>query len=47
MTWNLPAEPGPYVTAVKDRGGHLWTREDGAWTFAHTVPADAVTEVTT
>lgn len=30
-TWTLPDEPGPEVTAVRDRHGVKWLRQDGQW----------------
>jgi hypothetical protein len=32
-TWDLPPEPGPEVTAVRDCNGHVWTRL--AWNSWH------------
>lgn len=32
-TWSLPAEPGPEVTAVRDRHGRIWTREPDGWIY--------------
>jgi len=29
--WSLPAEPGPGVTAVRDRHSRRWTREPDGW----------------
>jgi hypothetical protein len=29
--WEMPAEPGPEVTAVRDRLGVRWRREDDLW----------------
>lgn len=30
--WEVPSEPGPEVTAVRDRDGDVWKRaENGAW----------------
>ena len=31
--WELLAEPGPEVTAVRDQSGHLWTREPDGWIY--------------
>lgn len=31
VTWSMSAEPGPEVTAVQDRFGVVWRREDGFW----------------
>ncbi len=30
-TWQLPDEPGPEVTAVRDRDGHRWVRFAFGW----------------
>lgn len=34
--WDLPAEPGTEVTAVRGRAGHLYEREDGGWRYKPT-----------
>jgi hypothetical protein len=31
--WELPVEPGPEVTVVRDCDGRLWTRADGWWIY--------------
>lgn len=32
LTWSLPPEPGPEVTALRDQDGDLWVRDpDGCW----------------
>jgi hypothetical protein len=31
QTWSAPAEPGPEVTAVRDRLGVRWHRQGALW----------------
>lgn len=30
-TWTAPTDPGPEVTAVRDRHGVRWQRDAGVW----------------
>ena len=39
QTWGIPEEPGPEVTAVRDRHGDVWKREGDAWRFARRLGA--------
>lgn len=31
MTWSMPDEPGPEITAVRDRWDVLWHRSGDQW----------------
>jgi hypothetical protein len=39
MRWSMPDQPGPEVTAVRDRLGVRWRRDDDLWwgDIGHTV----------
>lgn len=41
-TWSLPPDPGPDVTAVRDRQGRVWTREEDGWIYRESRPSPRI-----